>query len=440
MGALKKTERNYGIDLLRMFAMYLIAVLHVLGQGGVLAATSGAKNDAAWILEIGAYCCVNCYALISGYVGLNSKFKYTNIIMLWLNVLFYTVGITLMFSIFMPDAVRVPIGEDELFLISPKWDYALFPVSEKEYWYFTAYVLCYFFTPILNKAVLALERKQLKKAIIALLIIFSVPYLYTDRDVFGSGYGYSGLWLIVLYLVGAYMKKYNSLSHLSKLQALAGYISCISLTWGSMILIENYLPNFGRSNILIHYISPTIIASAVFLLVLFRQMSLGRRMRKIIGFFAPLSFSVYIIHVHPLVWKYIMAGLFKPIGKLSIPLMMLSVVGASLGLYLTCSLIDVVRFYLFKLLRLQKLVFFLETKITEKFAKKDKEDDFYIEYNYDFEYPEEEKKPEIEPDKKPEQQPEKHKKAAFVAGFGVAALGAAAIAIVKNQKNKNSKK
>ena len=34
-----KKERHYGIDLLRLVCMYMIPVLHVLGQGGVMART-----------------------------------------------------------------------------------------------------------------------------------------------------------------------------------------------------------------------------------------------------------------------------------------------------------------------------------------------------------------------------------------------------------------
>lgn len=36
MGTLlrNETERNYGIDALRLYAMFLIVVLHVLGPGG----------------------------------------------------------------------------------------------------------------------------------------------------------------------------------------------------------------------------------------------------------------------------------------------------------------------------------------------------------------------------------------------------------------------
>jgi peptidoglycan/LPS O-acetylase OafA/YrhL len=37
----KRKEYNYGIDLLRLIAMFMIVILHVLGKGGVLNNVSG---------------------------------------------------------------------------------------------------------------------------------------------------------------------------------------------------------------------------------------------------------------------------------------------------------------------------------------------------------------------------------------------------------------
>lgn len=63
-------SRNYGIDLLRIVAMFLVVILHILGQGGVLKAVESNEINftVSWLLEIGAYCAVNCYALITGFV------------------------------------------------------------------------------------------------------------------------------------------------------------------------------------------------------------------------------------------------------------------------------------------------------------------------------------------------------------------------------------
>lgn len=374
MGSTTKAQRNYGLDLLRMFAMFLIAVLHILGQGGVLNAAfpDADKYDAAWLLEIGAYCAVNCYALISGYVGLNSKFRYSGIIMIWLRVLFYTLSITAIFYFVMPQALLN--GENTknmFFIISEKWDNALFPVSTKQYWYFTAYFFCYFFTPILNKAVHTLERRQLKRALIAIVGTISIPALYTGNDVFWTSRGYSAIWLIVLYLVGAYMKKYNSFSYIGKFTALYGYLACVVLTWNIKILLTENLPEFTRPNLLVSYTSPTIIASGIFLFIFFKNLNPPKFFCKVIAFLSPLAFSVYIIHVHPLVWQHLMKDWFRPLADLPTPLMVVAVIGAALGLYLACSLIDLLRHYLFRLVRLQKLVFAAETGITEIFAGKE---------------------------------------------------------------------
>lgn len=63
-------EKNYGIDALRMLAMFMVVILHILIQGGVLNASGRflSQYEAGWLLESVAFCAVDVYALISGYV------------------------------------------------------------------------------------------------------------------------------------------------------------------------------------------------------------------------------------------------------------------------------------------------------------------------------------------------------------------------------------
>lgn len=87
------SERNHGIELLRIFAMLLAAVLHILKKGGVITASEGnlAAYSTVWLLEAAAYCAVNCYALISGYVGYSDRpkpLRLARCIELWLQVVF----------------------------------------------------------------------------------------------------------------------------------------------------------------------------------------------------------------------------------------------------------------------------------------------------------------------------------------------------------------
>ena len=98
------SERNHGIELLRIFAMLLAAVLHILKKGGVITASEGnlAAYSTVWLLEAAAYCAVNCYALISGYVGYSDRpkpLRLARCIELWLQVVFYSVIITTVYCI-----------------------------------------------------------------------------------------------------------------------------------------------------------------------------------------------------------------------------------------------------------------------------------------------------------------------------------------------------
>ncbi|MBR4123004.1 MAG: hypothetical protein IKT93_01140, partial [Clostridia bacterium] len=72
-------QRNVGIDILRVISMFFIIVGHILAQGGGLTAyLNGGMNNSYHffnILFILALCGVNCFALVSGYVGWQNTFK-----------------------------------------------------------------------------------------------------------------------------------------------------------------------------------------------------------------------------------------------------------------------------------------------------------------------------------------------------------------------------
>lgn len=75
-------ERNWGIDSLRVLCMFMIVIWHILWHGGVLANVSvpSLQYDIAWLLAMLAFGAVNCYGLISGYVGVRSRFKLSNLV------------------------------------------------------------------------------------------------------------------------------------------------------------------------------------------------------------------------------------------------------------------------------------------------------------------------------------------------------------------------
>ena len=354
-------KRNYGIDLLRIAAMCMVVILHIVGFGGVLtnAKTLSANYEAALFLQIATYCAVNCYALISGYVGLNSRFHYTNIVILWLRVVFYTLLITCTFMILIPDIrsfVFIKI--------------ALSPVVNQQYWYFTSYFCLFFFTPLLNITIKNMTKKQCNATIIALIVLFSIiQTLY--RDIFSTADGYSALWLGILYFIGAYIKKYDICLNTKK--AFLGYFSMVFLTWFAKLvadLIYNYLGDnysisftaLNNANNLICYTSPTIILCSVFLLLCFKNMKFSDNINKLIAIFSPFAFTIYLVHVHPLFWQYVLDGKLTFLVNLPTVFMVISLFLISISVFLLCSIIDYIRNVIFKTLKLKDFFLSLEQK------------------------------------------------------------------------------
>ena len=364
-----KTERNYGIDLLRMLSMFLVCILHILEQGGVIGASKAlsAQYETAWFMDIAAFCAVNCFALISGYVCIDAKYKYSNGIMLYLKVIFYTLVITALFAIIKPDTVGA--GE---------WVKAIFPVMTYQYWYFSCYVVLFFLIPLLNKGINALSQKQLKVVLIALIVLFSVlqtgfknvllDAYWQDEcgEIFNTAEGYAPIWIIVLYIIGAGLKKTGFFAKISIKKALIGFIAMVLITWGFKYIVQIMALNAKHgakrwelmefSGRLANYISPTILFEGIFLLALFEKLKLPEFLKKIVKIASPAAFSVYLIHVHQLVWIYVITDRFARFAKLSAPLLVLAVLGTALGIYTVCSVLDIIRALIFKALKLKQLV------------------------------------------------------------------------------------
>lgn len=63
-------NRNYGIDLLRIIAMFAVVILHIQVFGGVINNVKefSVNYEIAWTLETLCYCAVDIYVIITGYV------------------------------------------------------------------------------------------------------------------------------------------------------------------------------------------------------------------------------------------------------------------------------------------------------------------------------------------------------------------------------------
>lgn len=345
--------RNYGIDLLRNVSMFFVVILHVLGAGGMLGAAASVplKYEVLKAFHIAAMCAVNCYGLISGYVGYRSKFRLSGILILWLQVFLYSAGIGLILHRTMPEVVT--------------WEKALElcqPVIYKQYWYFTAYFALYFTMPALNAAIEHLPRRVFEVSFGILLLLLTVgQQTFLVNNVFLTGSGYSYLWLAVLYCLGGYLAKYRK-SWKNGLLCLLGYGFCVFVCWAAQYILRHL--GVEKPTRLENYNSPVMVLQAVFLLLLFANLKLPKWLAKITAFFAPAAFGVYLIHTHPVVYSEILTGAFKKLSGYPTGKTVLAMIGACAGIYVACMAIDLVRHYLFRALRLKEFLSKLDEKLT----------------------------------------------------------------------------
>ena len=346
----QKNTRNYGIDALRCLAMLCIACLHVMNQGGALGTAGGAAASLLQPLRVLCSCGVNLYALISGWVLVNGSFRPARILELWLQVLFWNLVIAGVGTLLRPG------------IMEGFWLRYCLPVTQKCFWYFSAYVGVWLLTPILNPGIRGLTERQARWMVLALFLAFSLGtalgYAW-QGDPWGIGAGYSVLWLLALYLMGACARRGRLGEGLSPwtLLLIAGAAVAVSCTFRGILDNAGELPEFWEKqrSMLLYYNRPALTLCSLALLLLFARLRIPRTLERLIRWLSPLTFGVYIIHVHHVIWVSIL-GLYQPLGALPALLVVPAVILAGGGLLFACALLDWGRAWVFKRLRIRQRI------------------------------------------------------------------------------------
>lgn len=266
---MQNKEHDYRIDTLRIVAMLQITGLHILGHGGVIDSLPifSVNYEIAWFLKCLFFCGVNCYAMISGYVLLNHTIKISNIIMLWIEVISYSILMSFGTTILSGNSISLKQVID-----------TLFPVTRKQYWYTTVYCGLYFCIPYMNKVLISFSMEQLKKMLFTILIIVSVVPTMVNYNLMDVPTG-SLFWLMILFFLGAFIKKYGANKLLSfemkKRENLFFFLIITILLYLSHFCIErltfNLLGDVRWGNWFIIYTSPLVVLQALFLFKFFLE-------------------------------------------------------------------------------------------------------------------------------------------------------------------------
>ena len=349
---LSKTQsRNYGIDLLKITAMFFIVCVHLGGHGKAFPETwFGALEHS--IFATG----VNCFALTSGYLLIDKKYKLHRILVYWLQVVLYSSLIMMYFYIFYSGSVS---KQEILFFLRPLYT--------DRYWYFSAYCIMYLFIPAYNTLLNSLSRKQTYTFIVTLVVIFSVLNLGVAEKYFALSGGFSVWWLSILYFIGAVIKKYMNISECKVTVLLIVFLLSVILTTFFNIDKDKqnirYFLKVGN----FHYNSIVILLSSVTLFMLFTKIKINNPiLQKFITKISTLAFGVYLIHDNHHIRTKFVLNRFAWLGELSPVMNILELLGIALVIFVTCLMIDYVRAFLFEVFKVN----FLCEKLCGFFVRK----------------------------------------------------------------------
>lgn len=364
-----RNTRIYGIDLLRLLSMIGIVVLHILSKGQLLwdarVVPLGISYTFLWLLNFACLCAVNCFALTSGFFSARkTTVKYANLAYIYLQVLFY--------SVFLSIGFWMANVEEFSFKSLAK---AFLPVTTGAYWYVNAYICLFLFIPFLNQAVQYFSKTFLYTSVTGLFILFSVLPVIGNKDLFQSEQGYSVIWLIFMYLLGATLAQLNNdwkcpkryLIMLYLLSVILGFLAQVYNTYRNIHQLET------RELNLLSYDAPTTVLAAVALLLCFANIKINSSLKqKAIIICTPLYFSIYLIHLHPYVLKHLLQDKLGFFLNYPLPITILLIIFTTVSISLICMSIDYLRLKLFELLKIKLLLDNLERFLASKLSRLDK--------------------------------------------------------------------
>ena len=321
-----KKERNSSIELLRILLMVMIIMHHVVSS--VIA--PGFSSHGWACLDVVLHTAVIVFVLISGYFGI--RFSWKRFVSLILQVVFYSVLLSLVTAY-----INKGLHYKDLIL-------AFMPFSNNYYWFVTAYLQLYLVAFFLNKTNRSLSDKEFF-SLIGVLAFF-VFYLGFLRKNGICSDGKNLVNFIFIYEIGQALRRYQLWLEGKMKWVYAGVTSMLVV-----IGICYFIPD--KNNLFVHamaflykYNSPFLILLSVLIFLCFLNIHLHS---KWINYLAASSFSIYLIHEHPLFREFAYVVPFKRIKEMGMDGFVLLgiVIVFAISLSLICMLVDKIRVLLF---------------------------------------------------------------------------------------------
>ncbi len=242
---------------------------------------------------------------------------------------------------------------------------SIYPISYSQYLFITCYVVIMILLPYINKFIRCMEREKLKNLLITMIILWPITMTFL-----GGNFAFNQLsWLIVLYIMAAYIKLYIKFDDKAiKKNKIIMIISSLLLvlspiiynTLGRITGIEKYTKS-SRDLASISSILVLVASVSMFLYFINKK----KFSNNIINNVAKCTLEVYLIHENTFFRPYLWDTILKNSNYYSSKLLIVHAKFSIVAVYVISSVIDYIRMKTIEPLWM-KLYNYLENKLEKK--------------------------------------------------------------------------
>lgn len=291
---LQETKNEFGLDIIRIFAMFSVIALHYFLHSGYY---DIAVSDPSTLLHTSFrslfYECVPLFLILTGYLKRNAKFEgrhFVKLVPILLNSLLVSI-ITIVFKI-------LYLHEKWPFLT---WAKSVWTFNQPSYgWYANMYLALAVFMPLINGGYQSLKTKKQKlAAVITVACITTLPDALNRirlPEAWGSTlsvpFGYFGsMWPMAYYLIGCYIAEFRP--HPPRiLTALGAGLGCFLLALANHLTRDgNFYTGYNIENGDL----PNIIIATLLFLTFYNINVKNRVVRWFAAKISALSLTCYLM-------------------------------------------------------------------------------------------------------------------------------------------------
>lgn len=301
----KESKRNTNIEILRIVSMLMIVAHHYVYYGVMQNYDSGIAHLSyqqgsvinkiiAQLLMPGGIVGVGLFFLIMGYFGIQSN--NINIKQIVKDTLFYSI-----LGLFIYIACGI-CGLFDLYNLKDSILSCVNPVANSTYWFISVYIIISMMKPVLNNAISAIGGGYKTLYFIIILLVYYSFVRYNAAVYLGIING------LVFYIFGALIKKNEEMLCQKKRSqylffGLIGWILYVlfnNISWLNVHSLDGLFSIVG----ICFFGTVSIIGLSLFFL------SGKKYINTKINILASTTFSVYLIHEHPLVRRLLWSNIF----------------------------------------------------------------------------------------------------------------------------------